>query len=197
MGLFDVLGLPPMISTGLESGMFALIGAVLCQSLFGEKGKGWDYMQFFSMITFSALIWCPPAFYWYPYLESLFPGNDDKMNIVYKVLLDQLVFSPLVLAAFWFHSTFLSTLDLNASVAAIPQNLLSSLVTNWVYWPFVQVINIAFVPVQHKVLVLNLASIPWNVYISYSVSKQQSAQTDGAQSDNAGKKKRKKRRKDL
>ncbi|KAG9980650.1 hypothetical protein KCU78_g21604, partial [Aureobasidium melanogenum] len=38
---------------------------------------------------------------------------------------------------------------------------------NWMLWPFVQAVNFKFVPLQHRVLVVNVVSLGWNCYLSY------------------------------
>lgn len=146
------------------------------------------------------MVFAPTAFYWYPYLESLFPGTDDNMMILYKLLMDQFIYSPLLLCSFWFHATFISTFDINKSVSAISQNVMGSLISNWCYWPFVQIINIGYMPDQYKVLVINFASIPWNMYVSYSVSQSNKTKNEtksGSKAKPAGKKKKKKKKKEM
>merc|ERR1712154_68864 len=116
--------------------------------------------------------------------------------MAFKVLMDQFIFSPMLLGVFWFHSTFLSTLNVNKSIDAISKNIISSLISNWCYWPLVQFVNIGYIPNEYKVLVINLASIPWNMYVSYSVSKQEQAekQKGNNKTKKPGKKKKKQRK---
>ena len=55
---------------------------------------------------------------------------------------------------------------------ASPQERLKSkyveaLKKNWVVWPPVQAVNFTFVPLEHRVLVVNIVSLGWNCYLSY------------------------------
>lgn len=43
----------------------------------------------------------------------------------------------------------------------------SAYARNWMVWPWVQVVNFKFVPLQHRVLVVNAVALGWNCYLSY------------------------------
>merc|ERR1719206_1022262 len=163
-------------------------------------------------MSFNALCFAPTAYYWYPFIGTFLPAPASDAstaelftNVALKVLMDQFMYSPLLLSWFWLHSTFLATFDLNASVAAIKANVIGSVLSSCCYWPFVQFINIGFVPKPYNVLVINMASVPWNMYVSYSVSKSKGAESSatdakgGATNETPGKrgKKRKRPRKDM
>jgi len=38
---------------------------------------------------------------------------------------------------------------------------------NWMVWPVVQFINFKYVPLELRVLVVNIVSLGWNCYLSY------------------------------
>jgi len=38
---------------------------------------------------------------------------------------------------------------------------------NWMVWPFIQIINFKFVPLHHRLLLVNVISLGWNCYLSY------------------------------
>jgi hypothetical protein len=42
---------------------------------------------------------------------------------------------------------------------------------NWMVWPAVQVVNFSVVPLQHRVLVVNVVALGWNCYLSYLNNK--------------------------
>lgn len=42
-----------------------------------------------------------------------------------------------------------------------------ALTRNWMLWPWVQLVNFSFVPLNHRVLVVNVVSLGWNCYLSY------------------------------
>lgn len=54
---------------------------------------------------------------------------------------------------------------------------IEALKKNWIVWPPVQAVNFTFVPLEHRVLVVNIVSLGWNCYLSY-VNSQGGKTTD-------------------
>jgi hypothetical protein len=57
------------------------------------------------------------------------------------------------------------------ALQTIRQRYLASLIANWKIWTIPQILNLSLVPVHLRVLVANLVSFVWNIYLS---SKAQS-----------------------
>ena len=55
--------------------------------------------------------------------------------------------------------------------AKLKSTYVEALKKNWMVWPGVQAINFKFVPLDHRVLVVNVVSLGWNCYLSYVNSK--------------------------
>ena len=49
----------------------------------------------------------------------------------------------------------------------LDRNYSNALTTNYMVWPFVQAVNFKVVPLEHRVLFVNVISIGWNCYLSY------------------------------
>lgn len=48
----------------------------------------------------------------------------------------------------------------------------TAITKNWMLWPWVQLVNFKVVPLEHRVLVVNVVSLGWNCYLSYLNSQQ-------------------------
>lgn len=46
-------------------------------------------------------------------------------------------------------------------------NYSTALQKNYMIWPAVQAVNFKLVPLEHRVLVVNIVSLGWNCYLSY------------------------------
>ena len=106
----------------------------------------------------------PAATKWFRFLQTKIVLPNKKLEIGARVAVDQLVFAPTNLFV------FLSTMAVLEGVS--PQEKLArtysgALTSNWMVWPFVQVVNFSFVPLDYRVLFVNSLSVFWNCYLSF------------------------------
>jgi protein Mpv17 len=62
--------------------------------------------------------------------------------------------------------------------AKLQSTYLTALKTNWQIWPGVQFVNFAYVPLDFRVLIVNVVSLGWNCYLSYLNSQGGGAGTE-------------------
>jgi len=89
--------------------------------------------------------------------------------------MDQLIFTPINLTC------FLSTqaiLEGTSPKAKIESTYATAITKNWMLWPWVQLVNFKVVPLEHRVLVVNVVSLGWNCYLSYLNGQSGSAGGD-------------------
>lgn len=61
----------------------------------------------------------------------------------------------------------MATLEGGSVSEKLDKNYKNALTTNYMVWPFVQAVNFKMVPLEHRVLFVNVISIGWNCYLSY------------------------------
>lgn len=61
----------------------------------------------------------------------------------------------------------MATLEGNPVKEKLDKNYKTALTSNYMLWPFVQAVNFKVVPLEHRVLFVNVISIGWNCYLSY------------------------------
>lgn len=95
--------------------------------------------------------------HWYRFLERFvrIPGRPNA-QILARVATDQLVFTPLNML--FFFST-LSVLEGSDPMDKLRATYWTGLRTNWMFWPGVQLINFKLVPLDHRLLVVNVISL--------------------------------------
>jgi protein Mpv17 len=146
----------------------------------GRRSHNWSRSRQ-SMLT--GLVWSGPvAHYWYQSLEILvksvlrLPSN-PLLQLVARIALDALLFSPFTIAGFF----VVATLMQGGTVGEIANKLRTrwrrALVAAWSFWPVVNVANFGMVPLPYRVLYSNVMSLLWTGYLSYVNNLKQATKT--------------------
>ena len=94
--------------------------------------------------------------------------KNKQLETVARVAADQTLFAPTNL--FVFLST-MAIMEGSSPKEKLEKTYTTALQKNWMVWPFVQLGNFTFVPLEHRVMVVNVISLGWNCYLSYINSK--------------------------
>jgi protein Mpv17 len=81
-----------------------------------------------------------------------------------RVACDQGIFAPTFIGVFL---SSMAVLEGTSPKEKLQKNYSEALLTNWMIWPFVQMVNFKLVPLQHRLLFVNVISIGWNCYLSF------------------------------
>lgn len=168
----------PFATNFVTTGVLFGAGDVLAQHTLpsGHTGRieeSYDYKRTARAVFYGSVIFSPIGSKWMYFLQKkvFWPGKaktSSGLNTLSKVLVDQLLFSPVSLV---FYFSTMSTLehgfDINLIKAKLHNNAWSTLVTNWSVWPFVQAINFKYIKVEHRLTVINVVAIFWNAYLSF------------------------------
>ncbi|KAK3719510.1 Protein required for ethanol metabolism [Vermiconidia calcicola] len=129
------------------------------------------------MALYGGCIFGPGATLWYQFLQRkiVIPGRPN-LEIVAKVLTDQTVFASTNLLLFLSSMALMEGTDPKKK---LEDNYMMAVKKNWMLWPAVQSINFKYVPLELRVLVVNIVSLGWNCYLSYLNSS-----SGGEHSDN-------------
>lgn len=97
-------------------------------------------------------------YYWYKFLDPRMPGTDPR-TIVAKVIIDQLVTAPPILATFFVGMSIMEGKE--DIFAELKQKFFSSFKSSCGFWIPAQAINFAFLPTQARVAYLGTCSFLW------------------------------------
>lgn len=106
----------------------------------------------------------PAATTWYKFLAKNVNLKSPNGTILARVALDQGVFAPVFIGVFL---SSMATLEGNSVKEKLDKNYKTALTSNYMLWPFAQAVNFKVVPLEHRVLFVNVISIGWNCYLSY------------------------------
>ncbi|KAA8908459.1 hypothetical protein FN846DRAFT_906161 [Sphaerosporella brunnea] len=105
---------------------------------------------------------------WFAWLSEAFPmGEDNKTGAaLWRVLLDQVVFSPIGLALFFAFMTVTEGGGYVAVKRKLESVFGSTLKSNYVVWPAVQILNFRVIPLQYQLPFASTIGICWTTYLS-------------------------------
>ena len=136
------------------------------------------------MAIYGGCIFGPGATLWYQFLQKkiVIPGKPN-LEILARVGTDQTVFASTNL--FLFLSS-MSLMQGDDPRKALEEKYVTAVKKNWLVWPVVQFTNFKYVPLEHRVLLVNIVSLGacevsmhllsmeradfmtgWNCYLSY------------------------------
>lgn len=86
---------------------------------------------------------------------------------VQKVFIDQFVFAPVFLAALLSVIGYSQHHDVEKVKDKMRNDYVDILTSNYAVWPWVQLINFRFVPLNYQVLLTQSVAVLWNIYFSW------------------------------
>ena len=129
-----------------------------------EQVKEPDATRLLTTTAIGGLYFAPAAHVWYAQITKLIPKNGLK-EILTKALLGQIFFGPLVTIVF-FAAACAQGEGLKTLPAKIKADLLQVQIAGAGFWPFVDLISYAFIPIAYIPLFVNCASFVWTIFLS-------------------------------
>lgn len=93
------------------------------------------------------------------------------MRTLQKVLVDQLVFAPVFMAQLVAIISYMQHQSLERIEEKLRREFLDILVANYYVWPWVQLVNFRFVPLNYQVPLTQIVAVMWNMYISWKTNQ--------------------------
>ncbi|XP_053736373.1 protein Mpv17 [Synchiropus splendidus] len=155
----------------VTAGSLVGVGDVISQQLIERRGLAQhNAPRTLKMMSIGFFFVGPVIGSWYRVLDRLVVGG-SKSAAVKKMLVDQLGFAPCFLAAFLCASGALNGLTPEQNVAKLKRDYADALVSNYCLWPPVQIANFYFVPLQHRLAVVQIVAVIWNSYLTWKANK--------------------------
>lgn len=148
----------------LSSGCFMLIGEIFVQRIKNDKRQ-----YNVERIKQSTIVGISQGFlhlFFYLWIERLFPGISKKI-IIEKILVDQFIGAPIFISHFLYTSYFLEGRKLKDIHKIFKQKFPTIYITDWAFWPLLQTINFYYVPLQYRVLYINVISLFYSTFLCY------------------------------
>ncbi|XP_044864755.1 protein Mpv17-like isoform X2 [Mauremys mutica] len=155
----------------LTAGSLVGVGDVISQQLVERRGlSGHRSGRTLKMMAIGFCFVGPVVGGWYQLLDRLIPGT-TKMVALKKMALDQGAFAPCFLGCFLAIAGALNGLSAEENWAKIRRDYPDALLTNYYLWPAVQIANFYFIPLNHRLAVVQVVAVVWNSYLSWKANQ--------------------------
>ncbi|KAG1691444.1 hypothetical protein DVH05_026934 [Phytophthora capsici] len=163
----------PLLTKGVTSAVLFGLGDRIAQRTENSE-TGWHRTA--RMMLWGGLAFAPIGHAWYNLLEKVVRGKGTAV-IVKKIAADQLIFSPPLSLVFFTYAGVSDGKPVRETVASAVTKLPPTLAVNWTVWPLVHVCTFGFVPLQYRILFINVVNIGWSAFLSRMASKREGSNT--------------------
>ena len=148
-------------------GCLSGIGDVIAQQVVERKGfKNHNFRRTANFMSIGFVMIAPCMRTWFITLDRLVKGT-GTVAAIQKVILDQSIWAPSVIAGVFAAVDVLEGKTQEQLKQKFRDSYFAALKTAWCVWPFVQMFNFYFVPLQYRVIIVNFVSIFWNTYLAW------------------------------
>ncbi|KAF7553613.1 hypothetical protein G7Z17_g3516 [Cylindrodendrum hubeiense] len=155
----------PLLTQSVTTAVLFATGDITAQQLVQKRGfENHDLTRTGRMALYGGFVFGPAATTWFGFLSRNVNVRNKRLETVARVACDQLIFAPVMIGVFL---SSMATMEGASAKERLDKTYWPALSTNWMVWPFVQMINFTFLPLQHRVLFANVISIGWNSYLSW------------------------------
>lgn len=145
-----------------------------------ETPGGLDVGRTARMVCWRSIVNTPIIHYWFNILERTLPGAAPGV-VAKKVLLDQLVASPLLHLVFLPYMVLAEGGSSSEALARTSRKFSTVMQLSWCFWPFVHCLTFSVIPLRHRVAWVNVGAVFWMAALSFineSDRKKGSISTD-------------------
>ncbi|KAJ5273782.1 Mpv17/PMP22 [Penicillium angulare] len=154
----------PILTASVTSAVLFGSGDVLAQQAVDRKGlEKHDFARTGRMALYGGAVFGPVATGWYRVLQNHIVFKSTAVTTVARVAADQFAFAPVQLTCFL---SAMAVMEGSDPVEKWKRSFVPSYKANCLVWPFVQAVNFTFVPLELRVLVVNVVSLGWNCFLS-------------------------------
>ncbi|KAM8954479.1 mitochondrial inner membrane protein Mpv17 [Pelodytes ibericus] len=170
-GYQKLLAIHPWKVQIITAGSLVGVGDVISQQLVEQRGlQGHSAVRTLKMMGIGFCFVGPVVGGWYKILDRIIPGS-SKSTAIKKMLLDQGGFAPCFLGCFLCIVGKLNHLSNKEIWTKLQRDYKDALITNYYIWPAVQIANFYFIPLHHRLAVVQCVAIIWNSYLSWKANK--------------------------
>ncbi|CAF0810373.1 unnamed protein product [Adineta ricciae] len=150
------------LTTGTTMGL----GNVISQTAIEKRTlKTIDWARVSRFAAFGYLFSGPFLRYWYYGLDKYFAGA--KLKPVKMMITDQIIAAPLLNSVILLYLPLSSGKSMIEAKKRFHEDFPTVMKANYLAWPAIQLTNFYFIPIQHRVLFVNICSLVWSTFLAF------------------------------
>ncbi|ORY54576.1 uncharacterized protein BCR38DRAFT_453520 [Pseudomassariella vexata] len=154
----------PLLTQSITTAVLFATGDITAQQVFEKKGiEKHELARTGRMFLYGGAVFGPAATTWYKFLSRKVVLQNKNAEIAARVACDQLIFAPTFISIFL---SSMAVMEGGSPKEKLQKSYIPALSTNYLVWPFAQMVNFKMVPLNGQVLFVNVISIGWNCYLS-------------------------------
>lgn len=141
-----------------------------------------NYIRWNNVVKFLlfGLVWAGPScHYWQNALEKIVPRRMRESKgswAIRKTVVDQLAYGPIANAVFLcFMGGVVERKGIRGTIEKLQGDFVHTQINGWLVWPLASVLNQFYVPLQLRVLWLNIVSLVWSTWLMLHKSPKKKA----------------------
>ncbi|XP_063834479.1 mpv17-like protein [Ostrinia nubilalis] len=123
--------------------------------------------------SFFGTFFMAPVFYGWMKYSSRFFKRKDLITAISRAAVEQVSYSPLAMAYFFFGMSMLEGKPYKVCVNEVREKFWPTYKIGMVFWPTAQTLNFYFVSEKNRIVFVSAASFVWTVYLAHMKGKEQ------------------------
>lgn len=154
----------PIKTKAITSGTLAALSDITAQKLASNAPLNWRRTLALALFGF---VWSGPSnHYWQLFTNQLFKGKKDAASVAQKVLIDNLVYSPVFnLLVMAYIGTVVEGRSFSFVQTKIKRDFPALQMDSWKLWPLVSLILYKYVPLKLRVLFMQAIAFFWQTFL--------------------------------
>lgn len=177
------LSAQPLLTKSLTSSGIMTVSDAMCQKLVSsvqQREKKPEEKEAFVLdntrilqVAVTGFVWSGPITHiWYAILEKIVQIQEPILGLIARIFLDAIIFSPVTVSGYFTVRSILEGTGFKGSKEKLETRLVSTVIGAWKFWPAANIINFGLVPLQLRVLYVNVLSLFWTGYLSFVNAKK-------------------------
>uniref|UniRef100_A0A1B6DMH6 Mpv17-like protein 2 n=1 Tax=Clastoptera arizonana TaxID=38151 RepID=A0A1B6DMH6_9HEMI len=139
-----------------------------------KKSESYDWMRTLNMTAIGLPLGIAQHFF-YKYMDLIIPHR-TLLSVSKKIILDQLIASPVCIVIFFYGLGLLEKKNFVATQNELKGKFFSVYMVDWIVWPPTQYVNFAYLSPRYRVVYINFITMLYDIFLSYIKYKDNNLQ---------------------